>query len=379
MSKHKHALLILMISLGLSCVALDSSHLRADDKVRQGERVNEACIRQDLVGKSLSGWTFEEGTLCRIRILDADYQKDRAVLKVSMKAVKHIRTRPGWIGKKGEMELQYENQGKGWSLVHVEANALSNLGPDDIYSLRKTDGRPFLVAVDEGDVDTVKTMIKKGVNYYQRARRGETALMIAAGRGHLDVAQVLVKKGLDVNASSLDGVTALMIAASCGQSNMVKFLLDNGADVNFKGPLGCTALLMALERRPGRHSQSDKALLTTVSTLIDHGAPDLNVRDGRGFTPLWLATKQGEEDVVRILLDKGANVNMRAGETDYTPLMQAVATGCPSLVKVLLEKGADVNAEKNGVTALNIAKSSSFRWKQKLELIELLKAAGATK
>jgi ankyrin repeat protein len=203
--------------------------------------------------------------------------------------------------------------------------------------------------------------------------------MIAAGRGHLDVAQVLVKKGLDVNASSLDGVTALMIAASCGQSKMVKFLLDNGADVNFKGPLGCTALLMALERRPGQQNQSDKALLITVSTLIDHGAPDLNVRDGRGFTPLWLAMKEGEEDVVRILLDKGANVNMRAGETDYTPLMQAVATGCPSLVEVLLEKGADVNAEKNGVTALNIAKSSSFRWKQKLEMIELLKAAGATK
>jgi ankyrin repeat protein len=89
--------------------------------------------------------------------------------------------------------------------------------------------------------------------------------------------------------------------------------------------------------------------------------------------------KGGEDDVVKLILDKGADVNMGAGPSGFTPLMGAVEVGRPELVKLLVERGADVNASKDGVTALRLAKMSQQRWNTKIEMIEILKKAGAKK
>ena len=380
MKNNRYLSLVLSVGFCLAVTAFPFaySHSGEESEASAAVPLDEACIKKDLMGKSLSGWTFDEETVCRIKILEAEYEQDRAVLKTSVEAVKHVRRNPGWIGKRGELHLEYEHDGREWKLMNVEAKGLCNLAASDIYSIRKTDGLPFLVAVDEGDIERVNALLEEGVNFYQRARRGETALMIAAGRGHIDVAKILVKKGIDVNASTLDGVTALMIAARLKQTEMVKFLLNNGADVNYEGPLGCTALLMALERRPGEQTASENDLVSTVDALLGQGAL-LNARDGRGVTPLWVALKGGEGDVVKLILDKGADVNMGAGPSGFTPLMGAVEVGRPALVKLLVERGADVNVSKNGVTALRLAKTSQQRWNTKIELIQILKKAGAKK
>jgi len=380
MKNHRHLSLVLSIGFCLAVTAFPFAYSHSGDESEAAAAVplDEARIKKDLMGKSLPGWTFDEGTVCRIKILDAEYEQDKAVLKTSMKAVKHVRRNPGWIGKGGELQLEYEYDGREWKLMNVEAKGLCDLAVSEIYNVRKTDGRPFLVAVDEGDVERVNALLDEGVNFYQRARRGETALMIAAGRGHVDVAKILVKKGIDVNASTLDGVTALMIAARLKQTEMVEFLLNNGADVNYEGPLGCNALLLALEGRPREQTASEKNLASTVNALLDQGAR-LNARDGRGVTPLWLALRCGEDDVVKLILDKGADVNMRAGPSGFTPLMGAVEVGRPALVKLLVERGADVNVSKDGVTAMRLAKTSQQRWNTKIELIQILKKAGAKK
>lgn len=338
--------------------------------------INEECIQKDLMGRCVGGWTFDEDTVCRIKILNAKYRDNAAILNVSMKAVKHVGQRSGWTGKQGELQLVYEYQDpkSQWKLAHIEAPALCKLSSDDVDTIRKTHGLPLLIAVDEGDLGTVKARIRKGANLYQRARKGETALMIAARRGHVDVARYLVKKGLPVDASTPDGLTALMFAAIYRQAQMVRFLLENGADVNARGALDYTALLVVLGRRPDQQTISDKNLLPTVRTLLDHGA-DVNVRDGGGLTPLWLALKIGNEAVVQLILDHGADVNMASGPSGFTPLMEAVATGQPSIVKILLEKGANVHTEKNGLTALEMAKRSPLPWNKKMDMIRMLDRA----
>lgn len=353
----------------------------ADDLGRRGAKknvneINEACIQKDLMGRCLDGWTFDEQTICRIRILNARYRNNAAILNVSVKAVKHVGQRSGWTGKQGELQLVYEYQGhkRQWQLTDIEAPALCKLSSDDVDTVRKTHGLPLLIAVDEGDLETVKARVKKGANLYQRARKGETALMIAARRGHVDVAKYLVKKGLPVDASTPDGLTALMFAAIYRQPQMARFLLENGADVNARGALDYTALLVALGRRPDKQTISDKNLVPTLSTLLDHGA-HVNVRDGGGLTPLWLALKTGNEAVVQLILDHGADVNMASGASGFTPLMEAVTMGQPSIVKMLLEKGANVYTEKNGVTALEMAKRSSLPWHKKRDVIRMLDRA----
>ena len=365
--------------------ALGEESSADDDLGGRGEQkdaheVNEECIQKDLMGRRLGGWTFDEETVCRIKILNAEYRNNAAILNVSMKAVKHIGRRSGWTGKQGELQLVYEyhDHESKWMLTHIEAEALCKLSSDDVDTFRKTHGLPLLIAVDEGDLETVKARVKKGANLYQRARKGETALMIAARRGHIDVAKFLVKKGLPVDASTPDGLTALMFAAIYRQPQMVRFLLENGAEVNAKGALDYTALLVALGRRPDKQTISDKNLVPTLSTLLDHGA-DVNVRDGAGLTPLWLALKTGNEAVVQLILNHGADVNMASGPSGFSPLMEAVAMGQSSIVKILLEKGANVHTEKNGLTALEMAKRSPLPWNKKMDMIRMLDRAPSSR
>ncbi|MDY6986564.1 MAG: ankyrin repeat domain-containing protein [Thermodesulfobacteriota bacterium] len=362
--------------LAVAAISSTSSHSGHESNVPETVLLDAKHIQRDLTGRSICGWTFEKGTLFRIRILDAEYGEEKALVKISVKAAQHVKRKPGWIGKQGELKLVYRCHNSGWNLMNVEAIALSDLTLDDLYGLKKTDGRPLLIAVDEGDVETVKTLVEEGANVYQRARGGETALMIAAARGHTHVSEVLLKEGLDVNMISADGRTPLMMAASLHRTEMVKFLLKRGADPNWKGPLGISALSLAVEKRPRHQKVPQNDLISTVSALINQGA-DVNVKDERGCTPLWLALKGGEDHVVQLLLDGGADVNMAAGPSALTPLMEAVAMGRLSLVKILVEKGANVNATKNGMTVLGMAKASQLRCNTKMALIEILEKTGA--
>ncbi len=80
-----------------------------------------------------------------------------------------------------------------------------------------------------------------------------------------------------------------------------------------------------------------------VQILLDKGA-DVNARAGHYGNPLQAASYQGHDNVVQILLDKGADVNARAGHYG-NPLQAASYQGHDNVVQILLDKGADVNAQ----------------------------------
>jgi ankyrin repeat protein len=338
---------------------------------KEGCIIGEENIVEDIIGKTVEGWTFEAGAPCRIKILDTKLRNRTADMCIAFKAVSHTQRRRGWLGKQGKLLLKYQQDANDWKLTGIKADVLSELAKDDIYAVRKTAGHPLLVAVDEGDVETVRTLLDRGGNANERGMRGETALMMAAARGHVDVAGLLLKNGTDINGTCSAGMTALMSAANARQAEMVKFLSDKGAAPNRKGPLGHTALLLAVEGRPGQPAMPDMDLVSVVTALVKKGA-NVNARDERGFTVLWFALKEGNEDVIRVLLDNGAKVNTAGCKEGLTPLMQAVQMCCPSVVKLLLEKGSDVNAKKGDITPLTLAKA-----RKSMELIHLLKNAGA--
>jgi ankyrin repeat protein len=171
------------------------------------------------------------------------------------------------------------------------------------------------------------------------------------------------------------GLTALVFAAREGDMESARALLDGGADVNQATSYGWTPLLTAVNNRNYRLAQM----------LIERGA-DVNKANNGGWTPLYLATDnrniEGGDypvqkadiehlEIIRLLLEKGANANARVKdqtltrtiftmqwffEDGATPFVRAAQSSDVELMQLLLKHGADPKAATaNGDNALTAA------------------------
>ncbi|NTV29408.1 MAG: ankyrin repeat domain-containing protein [Candidatus Omnitrophica bacterium] len=225
----------------------------------------------------------------------------------------------------------------------------------------------LLEAVDSQDISAVREQLALGADVNARDNLGFPALMTAVRRGNERLVQVLLNAGADVDLDAQDpffadvtGANALMWAAEDGRQDIVELLLDSGAEVDFWSDTSMpTALLRAAANGHG----------AVVQTLLERGAAVDQAVDGK--TALHFAVREGYPGVVKVLLDYGADVNVRYHEMltggwgpdgqeklDYfgTILMQAALQGDPDTIGVLLDQGAEINAvDACGVSALMFA------------------------
>jgi ankyrin repeat protein len=114
-----------------------------------------------------------------------------------------------------------------------------------------------------------------------------------------------------------------------------------------------------------------------VASLILRGAP-VNGSTKAGSTPLYVAAVQGEAEIVRLLLEAGADPNRESmDETEGTPLCAAAAHDRAEIVRLLLEHGADPNVVEGKDDEVPM---TALRWAQNYghsEIIRLLLEAGA--
>ncbi len=190
--------------------------------------------------------------------------------------------------------------------------------------------KDFYAAIRMNDLTAVKTLVKRG-GVDARDKRGATALMYAAAIGSPEAMTLLLDAGADANARNGFDATPLIWAA--GDPVKSRILIEHGAGVKQRSKQGRTPLMLAA-RRDGN---SDLLRL-----LLAKGAePD--TKDGRGNTALIFAAQTGDVEMIRILAARRVDVNA-ANVVGATPLGNAVCSNRLDTVKFLLAKGARANA-----------------------------------
>jgi ankyrin repeat protein len=168
-----------------------------------------------------------------------------------------------------------------------------------------------------------------------------TPLAVACLRGCESAFDLLVSWGADPNIKAGNCGVAITAALYGGQKRIVKALLEKRVNLNIPTPTGETPLFVAA-------GQEDPEI---VRLLIEAGA----ALDGTDqFTPLRIASALGHIEVVKVLLDKRASIDLI--DNGYTPLHAAILRGHYSIVELLLQKGANPNiSNNNGDSPLHTA------------------------
>jgi ankyrin repeat protein len=195
----------------------------------------------------------------------------------------------------------------------------------------------------------VKLLLEKGADVNTKYEDGSTTLMMAIQRDLMDTVKFLVEKGAEVNAENRYYQTPLMMASERGQTDIVKLLIERGANVDAKNMDGLTPLIMTIRGRvPYGAEVNAKDRTDILKPLIEHGA-NVHTKGRDGFTPLIIAIGHRQVNSIKLLIEKGADVNAK-DDHGNTVLMAASQA---ETIKLLIEKGADVNAkDEDGVTAL---------------------------
>ncbi len=197
------------------------------------------------------------------------------------------------------------------------------------------------IATIRNDIDMVELLLKNGAKTDVKDASGNCPLAYAARLSNtLEIMDLMISHGANVNETGLMGKTALFEAVQSARIENVEYLCaDKNVSANLgESTTGTTPLhLMA---------QEDNTLMIDIlsSSCATTSIDDLNIF---GAGPLHYAAKSDSEKAAKLLLWKGASVNLKCTILGNTPLHVAAACNSSKVALMLIDKGAHVNA-KNG-------------------------------
>lgn len=208
------------------------------------------------------------------------------------------------------------------------------------------DKESLAYAVQKNDLKKTKELIEGGRAVDELDPSGYTALQLVARLGFQPIAEYLIEKGANVNFQSSDGYTPLKEAVTYRKAAMAEMLIKKGADINFTDNTGAGILYYAAQA-------GDQAL---VKMLIEKKVM-LDQKTSTGWSPLLIAASYGFHPIVTLLAEAGADVNVRETTSGKTALFYLIPSGNITTIKLLLDKGAKVDMSDNaGDTPLLLAK-----------------------
>lgn len=293
------------------------------------------------------------------------------------------------------------------ALTQGFTNLASTLANFNHFQLNTTGHEPLRICLNLGQTDIATALLEKGANPNVFDENGRNLLMLCLNKGDYELAELLLKFGAEIDSRDKRGWSALVHASFNGWKHAVEFLLEHGATVSLCTNEGWNSLVVAyayghseivellqangakfgdyfakgalLQAYKNRDLAITKRLLGLgVSTDFQYDSKDsLLARAARDsewtFVKEFLAAgadpnskienklpvishaiNQGEVEVVKLLIDKGASVNLSDGAA--FPIHYACRRNRSDIVQLLLDNGACIEVkDEHGNTPLLIA------------------------
>jgi ankyrin repeat protein len=294
--------------------------------------------------------------------------------------------------------------------IHVQIVERLLAAPGIDVNKANADGyTPLHMASFSGELDIFERLLAApGIDVNKAANDGTTSLHVAILEKNDSIEHLLAAPGIDVNKAKNNGNTPLFLASMVRNVNAVKSLLAvPGIDVNKANNKGVTPLDIA--RRKGYmeivtlieakllsddiNNQLIEAIVaknvSEVDRLLKAGAnpnarftehsnqaiilllKGISISMYDGVSPLFVAAKQGNRDIVQLLINAGANLD-KVGSFN-SPLHVAIKSNHNEIVDLLIASGANVNIQEEfELTPLHIASSQG-----QLSIVDKLIKAGA--
>ncbi|MGD0846512.1 ankyrin repeat domain-containing protein [Bradyrhizobium sp.] len=217
--------------------------------------------------------------------------------------------------------------------------------------------RPLSHAARSGHLQMVDLLLARGAPIDARNLAGATALYFAAEGSHISIAQRLIERGADVKLTGRSGISPIAAASYAGNDVIVEALLAHGADERAADETGKPPIIYA----------AAGARFDIVKRLLARNI-DINARYSNDLTLLMWASGPDEKvpeaqavQIISYLLDAGAHIDDR-DDRGRTALMIAAEGGHEEIVNLLVARGADASLkDKAGKRAADLTRLSSLR------------------
>ncbi|WP_165482718.1 ankyrin repeat domain-containing protein [Legionella gresilensis] len=227
------------------------------------------------------------------------------------------------------------------------------------------DKSPLHYAADVGNVTVVDLLIQHGADINLQDDNGKVPLHYALGKP--DCMELLLKKGAQTHLNDANGDTPVNYAYMMQLADEVKLLKEYGAELSVT-----KALLLHSFKELSEHD-----FITTIASWIANKQLDINTMslnvDGNDYFLLHLAVHSNKNELVKFLVENGAQVDLKIGDEQYSPLHIAALNNNTTAAELLLEYKANPNiAAKDGETPLHCASANEF-----LDIMTMLLNKGA--